>query len=236
VERAGAAAPVATSSAHQHGLTPSIEPGPDPSPNGTSARRYRVLVSLLLLLHLGSVGAHLLPQSEDGLAGLPAFMRGPVQVVSSAYLRVAWPVAHRYLDLTATRQNWRLFAPDPVDWDVKVHAIAFWKIGPDSADFVADTVRLPAGGEVPYPHLVRRRETRVLFNLGYEGAGEAYRPFYADWLCRTLPRRDGAGPSGLKLVAYWRPVVAPWSPPPENDRAEQSLGGFTCPAKEATGP
>ncbi|MFQ5538156.1 MAG: hypothetical protein ACE5GJ_11990 [Gemmatimonadota bacterium] len=195
------------------------------------SRLGRIGVVVFLLIHFGSIAYDLLPESPSSVADLPGPLGASVLFLSRQYQRLLRPMAEAYLNATGTRQNWELFAPYPIAWNVDVDAVYFRK------DMGRHAVRLRGPGEVPLPHWLDRRAWRVLFSVGYEGVGEAYRPFLMRFLC-IHPPEDAPHPeeiAGIQLVAWWTPVIPPWrtgDPTPYR----QPLGGAACRQEEMASP
>jgi hypothetical protein len=157
-------------------------------------------------------------------------MAAPLSGVVPPVVRRLQPLAGPYLELTATRQNWRLFAPWPADWKGSLEVVPYFPVpgSDDQPGWQADTLRIRGPMEVPYPHLLHHRTYRILFNMAYVGWGEAYRPHFAREMCRTLRTRDGRAPDGVSLVAEWRYIRPPWSAE-SVPSYRQRMGGFDCP-------
>ncbi len=207
--------------------------GPEDPGGPLPGRRTRLLLSLLLLLHWGSVCWYLAPTSRAGVEALPAWLQPGAGLLFPGVLPRAAPVAGAWLDLTATRQHWTLFAPWPANWASSIRAVPYF---PDAhGGWYADTVIVRGAPEAPYPHVLHHRTYRILFNLGYDGFGAQYRPYFARALCRSLRTAGGEGPEGVALEAVWEATVAPWEEgAPEPYR--QRLGGYRCADVADLGP
>lgn len=199
---------------------------PDPEPEGPAGRRSRALLSFFFLLHWGAVCAYLLPGTRAALEPLPEALRVPATLVFPRMVRAVWPVARPYLDLTATRQHWMMFAPDPADWTPSVEVVPHFEV--EDGGWRADTLRLRGPREAGYPHFLDHRTFRVLFNLGYEDWGAWYRPWFAREMCRSIVNPAGGTPEGVALLARWDPIRPPWEEPGRAPYV-QWMGGFDCP-------
>ena len=179
----------------------------------------RAVLSLLFVVHWGAVGT-LIVLDTAAQRRLPSALRPGVDGALAPAARLGWPIARVWLDATASRQHWMLFAPAPSDWAVSTLAIVSY------GGAVQDTLVVPGAAEDPLPHWNRPRTYDLAFNLAYEGTGTFYRTVEARRLCRGL-RRDDAPAERLTLGIYWRPLDAPWADPP---RAPfyQEVGRFDC--------
>lgn len=213
-----------------------MRPGPEPPRGpGDPGRRARVLLSLLFVVHWGSVAVYLAPSGSDGVESLPAWARPAVEAAAVPVARALARAADPWLDLTSTRQHWTLFAPYPANWIPNVTAVVYYPVE-DAAGpaWVADTVLLRGGEEAPYPHLLGHRVQRNLYGLGYDGSsGIAYRALLARELCRSLADGRGVLPDGVTLSARWRPIPIPWEGGPPGAPYVQRMGGFGCDREEA---
>lgn len=198
---------------------------PCPEPGGRSRRA----LTAFFLLHWGAVLAWVLPGTPEALEPLPDWMEPTVSAVLPPVLRWVRPVAEPYWDLTATRQTWTLFAPSPAEWVSSVRVVPFFPAAAEggAARWVADTLLLEGPEQVPYPHLLRHRTYRVLWNLGYEAWGTSYRALFAREMCRTLRTADGRAPDGVVLLDRWTRIPVPWAGGAP-DVYDQRLGGFDC--------
>lgn len=189
-----------------------------------SRRRQRRLLSSFFVLHFGSVLWYVAPTPPGAAPGTeeePAAWGGSA---TTGVLDAAAPVAAPWLDMTAARQHWTLFAPHPVRWTPAIEVVAWYPEGdgiwrPDTLDV--------EGAPDEALELRDRRAERVHFNLGYEGWGTLYRPFFADYLCRTRTDGGGALPGGLEIRVVWDAVPVPWERGAPADHI-QRVGGFTC--------
>lgn len=214
--------------------------------SGTAFRHgpgLRTLLSAFFLLNFGSVLVYHLPSGRPDVPGIPPLVTEPLEAVLPPLKVAAWPVARRYMDATATRQRWTLFAPYPAEWNVSLDVKAFYPKsghggleGAEAAEgeradrameWVVDSIRVEGAREVPYPHWFRHRSFRIVFNMGYERWGDHYRPVYARHLCRTLRDERGVAPDGVSLTARWTRTTIPWRDE-EPETYEQFLGGFSC--------
>jgi len=210
-------------------------------------RRARTLLSLFFLLHLTAVGTYLAPLDPETVAILPQGMREPVQKILPPLVHRAWPVTRHYLDLTATRQHWYLFAPDPAEWSPEIRVVAYFPLEDGEASersagfasegerlrrWAVDTVRIAGPRRETRPHLWDHRRYRILFNLGYERWGAFYRPFFAAGRCREFRDPRGTPPEGVELLAAWTRTRIPWREDRGEERYVQDLGGYTCPGEE----
>ncbi len=227
----------------------------DPETSSRHSRRERLLLTLFFCLHFGAIGTYVAPGDPASLSGLPEPIREPVAAVVPPVVRRAWPVATRYLNLTATRQHWYLFSPSPAEWASSLEVVAYFPadsvgvtpasrpdpgaivVGPDGTRWIPDTLRVRGPREAPLPHWWDHRRFRVVFNMGYEGWGEFYRPFYARATCRRLAEARDVDPGGIELFAVWERTRIPWIEGSGGELVRQDLGGFTCPGFEegATG-
>lgn len=189
----------------------------------------RAALSVLFVVHWGSVAAYLMPATEAALTDLPAPLAVPVRAVAVPAAAAVEPLASPWLDLTAARQHWGLFAPWPVEWSSSLFAVAYYG-EPGGGAWSADTVWTAGPREDPYPHWWDHHRYRLIFNMGFETWGSVYRPHRARWLCRTLRSADGRAPDGVRLVAVWEWTRVPWLAPDPRSPYEQFLGGFTCEA------
>lgn len=195
--------------------------------------RERVLLSLFFVLHFGSIAVLLAPSRPGSLSMLPPSVAGPVERASGSVVRATWPVARRYLGVTATSQHWTLFAPGPARWFSSIDVIAYFPLdSAGSTAWTADTVHLPGARSDPLPHLLRRRRYRLQYNLGYEESAAVARPVFAQALCGRLRDEAGRAPGGLTLTAEWERIRIPWQTSDEPDLYRQFLGGYTCPGFE----
>ena len=195
-----------------------------------SSRTYRPLLSAFFVLHFGSVLAYVAPFGSGVLARAAGAPGLRVEVVAARAVARAAPITSGWLDMTAARQHWALFAPDPVRWTPALEVVAWYAPHEGaSAAWHADSILLAGPSQRPYPHLVDRRAERVQFWLGYETVGPLYRPFYAAYLCRTLADPLGRAPAGLELEVVWSRVPLPWEGRGEDgELVRQSIGGYTC--------
>lgn len=224
------------------------------SPGGGGSRRARLLLSFFFVLHWGAVAVYILPKERSSLELLPDPLEETAFWVIPRLVRAAWPVAQPYVDMTATRQHWTLFAPWPASWSSSIRVVPFFPVAGTDTLWQADTVEIQGPVERGPPYFLHHRTYRLLYNLGYDSWGTFYRPFFAREMCRSLQARDGRTPSGLSLVAEWRYLVPPWEG--EGARPEASplrspsvnhtdtgdeaafyrqwLGGFDCAAQPDT--
>ncbi len=190
--------------------------------------RTRILLSVFIVLHWGSVAAWILPGTKASLQPLPRWIREPAAAVFPPYVHGVWPVAGPYLDLTATRQNWMMFAPTPANWVSTVEVVAYFPVGHGRHAWLPDTLVLRGGREVPYPHLLHHRSYRILYNLGYKDWGAYYRPIFAREMCREIRDAHGDHPAGVVLRADWARIRVPWEAPAATDTYYQRMGGYSC--------
>ncbi len=202
-----------------------------PSGGSGGSRRQRVILSIFFVVHWGAVFTYVLPQERESLDLLPGWARAVALWTIPRAVNNAWPVAKPYLDITATRQTWTLFAPWPANWKSSIRVVPYFPVPGSDALWVADTVVLQGSVERPYPHILGHRTYRILYNMGYDDWGVGYRPHFARELCRSLRTTDGRAPDGLSLLAVWWPLTPPWEGTP-GDRYDQFLGGFDCEADE----
>jgi len=192
---------------------------------GTGRRR---LLTVFLLLHWGAVAAYVLPSTRDALEPFPDALEPLAGKVIPKAVILALPVAEPYWNLTATRQAWTLFAPWPSAWGASVRVVPYFPTE-EGGGWRADTVRVEGAAERPYPHLLRHRSYRILFNLGYQTWEVWYRPFFAREMCGTLTDREGRRPEGVTLHTLWTPIRVPWADGGEEPYL-QRLGGYDCSA------
>lgn len=227
---------------------------PDGAPSSRHGGRERVFLTLFFCLHFGAVGVYVAPGDAESLSGLPEAVREPVASVVPPLVRRAWPVAEPYLNLTATRQHWYLFSPSPAEWAASLDVVAYFPPGPeddappaagdgdslvvgaDGTLWDPDTLRVYGPREDPLPHWWSHRRFRLVFNMGYEGWGEFYRPFFARATCRRLAEARGRPPGGIELFAIWERIRIPWLEGSGGEIHRQDLGGFTCPGSEEGSP
>jgi hypothetical protein len=191
-------------------------------------RSTRLVLTALLLLHWGSVAAFLLPVDPRSADAVPAPLRAPIRAVLVPLAYRSWPLARHWLDATATRQHWTLFAPDPADWSADVEVVTYHLLN-DAGEPVRwqmDTLSLPGPASDPLPHWTEHRPFRIVFNLGYEDWGAFYRPLLARRFCREHAV-DGRLPAGVSLSAHWVPLDPPWADSTRTP-VRQELGGFSC--------
>lgn len=200
----------------------------EPSPPDPGGARQRRLLTVFLLVHWWAVLAYVLPSTREALAPVP----DPLEVVAGKVIPKAvlltLPVTEVYWNLTATRQTWTLFAPWPAAWSNSVRVVPYFPAG--EGTWVADTVQVEGAAERPYPHLLRHRSYRILFNLGYTAWEGWYRPFFAREMCSTLRDQDGRRPEGVALQAVWTPIPVPWQEGQDTTPYPQRLGGYDCSA------
>ena len=140
----------------------------------------------------------------------------------------SWPVARHWLDATATRQRWTLFAPDPADWSAEVEVVAYYLVSDpgEPVRWQADTLAMPGPASDPLPHWTEHRPFRIVFNLGFEDWGSFYRPILARHHCleRVV---GGRRPAGIEMASHWTPLDPPWG---DSMRAveRQRIGGYSC--------
>ena len=190
-------------------------------------RATRIVLTLLFLIHWGSVAAFLLPVDPASLAPLPPPARAPLAAVIPLAYR-SWPVARQWLDATSTRQRWTLFAPDPADWSADVEVVEYYltSAAGQPPRFEARSVEVAGPADDPLPHWTEHRPYRIVFNLGYDQWGAFYRPLFARRICRDHGS-DGKRPAGVALTVRWEPLDPPWA---DSVRApeRQRLGGWSC--------
>jgi len=198
-----------------------------------SGVRRRRLLTVLLILHWGAVADYVLPATREALDPLPAWLEPAVAAVVPRVVRWTSPITLPYLNLTATRQTWTLFAPYPAEWTNSVRVVPYFPAA-DGEGWVADTLVLRGPREAPYPHILHHRSFRVMWNLGYERWGAWYRPLFAREMCRTLRDRGGRAPQGVLLLNRWTPIQIPWAKR-ESSVYDQRLGGFDCATSDEAG-
>lgn len=198
------------------------------------SRRSRTLLTVFFVLHWGAVGTYLLPTERASVELFPGIGQRITYALAPRLARATWPVARPYLDMTATRQHWTLFAPWPANWENSVRVAPFFPVPGRDDLWVVDTLVVEGPRERPYPHILDHRTFRVLYNLGYENWGDVYRPYFAREMCRTLRTPDGRAPSGVALVVEWWLMEPPWWER-TGERYRQWLGGYDC-AEEDGGP
>lgn len=196
-------------------------------------RRERILLSLFFLLHFGSIAIFVAPSRPDSLSMLPAAVGEPLERASAAVVETAWPVAGRYLSLTATRQHWTLFAPGPSRWFSSIDVVAWYPADSgEGTEWTTDTIRLQGAREDPLPHILKKRHYRFQYNLGHEEWEAVGRPVFAQALCERLTDDRGRKPDGLSMSAEWERIRVPWKESREEEIYRQFLGGYTCPGYE----
>lgn len=197
----------------------------DPEPRRSIRRRW---LSIFFVVHWWAVLAYVVPSTRAGIEPLPDWLEPAVAVVAPRAVRWTSVVTVPYLDLTATRQHWTLFAPDPAGWVQSLRVVPYFPTDEDSV-WVADTLTFQGPRELEHPHVLNHRTFRLFYNMGYVDWGAAYRGHFAREMCRTLRDRAGGAPDGVEFFADWYPMWAPWVEPwYDEDVYRQRLGGWDC--------
>jgi hypothetical protein len=196
--------------------------------HGVGRRRW---LSAFFVIHWLAVALYLLPATKDALEPLPGWLESAGGMVFPRAVRWTSPVTVPYLDLTGVRQHWTLFAPHPASWAPTIKVVPYFGVDGEEA-WLADTVTIQGPREQRHPHVLHHRTHRVLFNLGYESWGRAYRTYFAQGLCRTLADSRGRSPDGIELISEWHRIRIPWDQPTEAEVYTQRLGGFDCASED----
>lgn len=170
--------------------------------------------------------AYVLPSTRDALSPVPDLIEPVAARVIPKAVLLTLPVTEVYWNLTGTRQAWTLFAPSPSAWANSVRVVPYFPLG--DRRWLADTVQVEGAAERAYPHLLRHRSYRILFNLGYAAWEGWYRPFFAREMCGTLRDTEGRRPEGVALFSLWTPIPVPWRPTSGEEPYLQRLGGYDC--------
>lgn len=205
--------------------------GPDGSGRVHHSRLTRTILSVVFGFHFLAIGVYLLPADREAYDVLPEGLREPAIRLTAPVIYNLTPVTAPWLDATWTRQNWKLFAPEPSAWNVSGEIVAWFPRRPDALDLTerwsSDTLAMPSGEHDPYPHFGRGRIYRVALDMGETGRGEFLQRWYASALCRRLTDSEGNTPDGVEIRLFWNAILPPWAEEREGEYV-QTIGGFNC--------
>ncbi len=210
-----------------------MDPAADRAPGRVHhTRLVRAVLSVLFGFNFLAIGVYLLPVDRESYDVLPEGLRDPAIRIMAPIIYHLTPITTPWLNATWTRQNWKLFAPDPSAWNVRGEIVAWFPTRPDAFEpgfrWSSDTLAMPSGENDPYPHFGRGRIYRIALDLGETGRGESLQRWYASALCRHLSDPEGRSPDGVEIRLFWSRIHPPWVSPGDDDFYFQTIGGFNC--------
>jgi hypothetical protein len=149
-------------------------------------KRTRLLLSALLAFHIVATLAWLLPGSA---------LRGDLQ-----------PVTDRYIGYSGLWQNWGMFAPEPSNRNLYIHAVVTY------ADGSEQQWSFPRMNQLDFFNRYRLERFRKYEEYAHLDSYAGIWPDLARWIARQNNRDPGNPPVHVQLIRSWWLVP----PPPAN--------------------